>query len=157
MGRETAAGVDGHREDPVGRETTGDGEDGAMTKSRAPMGTLYDLVGGDQWFVDLVDRFYERVAQEPLLKSMYPEDLTAPKAHLAGFLVQYWGGPAHYSEERGHPRLRMRHVPFEIGPAERDAWFDAMSAALSEGGLEPEVEQEVRTYFRNAADHLRNA
>ncbi|HEC09200.1 MAG TPA: globin [Acidimicrobiales bacterium] len=121
------------------------------------MGTLYDLVGGDQWFVDLVDRFYERVAEDELLKSMYPEDLTAPKAHLAGFLIQYWGGPADYSEQRGHPRLRMRHVPFEIGQAERDAWFDNMNAALEEGGLDPEVEEQVRAYFRNAADHLRNA
>ena len=92
------------------------------------MTTLYELVGGDQWFVDLVDRFYDAVDQDEILRPLYPEDLTESRAHMVGFLVQYWGGPATYSEQRGHPRLRMRHMPFAIGVAERNAWFGHMAA-----------------------------
>lgn len=120
------------------------------------MATLYELVGGEQWFVDVVDRFYDRVAGDPVLRPLYPDDLAGPRAHLAGFLVQYWGGPADYSAERGHPRLRMRHMPFVIGTAERDAWFAHMQASVSEGGLDPDVESQVVAYFENAADHLIN-
>jgi hemoglobin len=117
---------------------------------------LYELVGGRDWFVDLVDRFYDRVERDAILRPLYPDDLTASRAHLAGFLVQYWGGPTTYSEERGHPRLRMRHFPFAIGHAERDAWCSHMRAALAEGGLDPDVEAQVAEYFENAATHLVN-
>jgi len=82
-----------------------------------------------------VDRFYAAVAEDPVLRPLYPEDLTAPSAHLAAFLVQYWGGPDDYRLERGHPRLRMRHVPFAIGFPERDAWFRHMSEAVRAGRL----------------------
>jgi len=119
--------------------------------------TLYELVGGDAWFVALVDRFYDRVEADPVLRPLYPEDMDPSRAHLAGFLVQYWGGPATYSAERGHPRLRMRHFPFRIGQAERDAWFGHMRAAVAEGRLAPEVEAEVVAYFEGASTHLINA
>ena len=74
--------------------------------------TLYDVVGGEQFFIDLVDHFYRGVDADPRLRHMYPEDLTEPRANTAAFLVQYWGGPTTYSDQRGHPRLRMRHAPF---------------------------------------------
>ena len=117
---------------------------------------MYERVGGDAWFVGLVDRFYATVADDPRLRPLYPDDLTDAKAHLTGFLIQYWGGPTTYSEERGHPRLRMRHAPFVIGPTERDAWFDAMVAAVSGGGLGPEDEAAFVAYFEMAATAMIN-
>src|SRR5665213_1445506 len=84
---------------------------------RHPEQTAYDRWGGAPFFTTLIERFYEGVAADPLLRPMYPDDLTESKAHLALFLMQYWGGPRAYSEQRGHPRLRMRHVPFAIGSA----------------------------------------
>jgi hemoglobin len=119
-------------------------------------GTLYGRVGGAAWFVALVDRFYEGVATDPVLRPMYPDDLTEARAHLAAFLVQYWGGPATYSEERGHPRLRMRHAPFPIAGAERDAWLRHMRAAVERGGLSADDEAQVLDYFEMAARHLVN-
>jgi len=118
--------------------------------------SLYEIVGGEPWFVELVDRFYDGIEADELVRPLYPEDLTESRAHMAGFLVQYWGGPSTYSQERGHPRLRMRHNPFAIGEAERDAWLAHMDAAVKLGGLEPEVEAEVLAYFDNAATHLIN-
>ena len=119
--------------------------------------TLYERVGGFPWFAALVDRFYDGVADDPILRPLYPTDLSASRAHLAGFLSQYWGGPPDYSAARGHPRLRMRHMPFVIGTAERDAWLSHMSAAVGAAGLPAEDEAEVLAYFTNAADHLINA
>ena len=119
---------------------------------------MYDRVGGDAWFEALVERFYAAVEADPRLRPMYPDDdLTEARAHLTGFLIQYWGGPATYSEQRGHPRLRMRHAPFVIGPAERDAWYDAMSAAVHAGGLEPDDEAAFLAYFDMAATAMINA
>lgn len=118
--------------------------------------SLYARVGGDAWFVALVDRFYAGVEADPVLQPLYPDDLTDARAHLTGFLIQYWGGPGTYSEERGHPRLRMRHHPFAIGEAERDAWYRHMRDAVVGGGLPTEVEAEVLAYFDNAATHLIN-
>ena len=92
--------------------------------------TVHELVGGDAFFVDLVDRFYAGVAEDPVLRPMYPDDLGESRRLLAAFLAQYWGGPPAYSEERGHPRLRMRHVPFPVDIAARDAWLHHMLAAL---------------------------
>lgn len=119
--------------------------------------TVYEFVGGTPFFVELVDRFYDGVMADPLLAHMYPpEDLAGAKARLTGFLVQYWGGPTTYSDERGHPRLRMRHAPFVIGPAERDAWFTHMSAAVRAAGLHPVVEEQLLGYFEMAASAMIN-
>jgi hemoglobin len=119
--------------------------------------TMYERVGGTPFFVGLVDRFYGGVEDDPILRPLYPDDdLTAAREHLALFLAQYWGGPTTYSEERGHPRLRMRHFPFAIGPAERDAWLHHMLAAVRTGGLPPDDEQAMVDYFEMAATHLVN-
>jgi hemoglobin len=123
--------------------------------------TLYERVGGAQFFVDLVDRFYVGVAGDPLLRPLYPEDLTESSRHLALFFMQYWGGPATYGEERGHPRLRMRHMPFVIGPAERDAWLRHMKSALAELEMASRISTddaaELRAYLEMAAASLVNA
>ena len=125
------------------------------------MATLYERVGGDQFFIDLVDRFYLGVAGDPLLRPLYPDDLVEPARHLALFLVQYWGGPGSYSEERGHPRLRMRHAPFVIGAPERDAWLrhmsDALGALEAAGRIESVDAGELRAYLDMAANTLVNA
>jgi len=117
---------------------------------------MHGRVGGDDWFVALVDRFYAAVATDADLRPMYPDELTESKAHLTGFLIQYWGGPTTYSEQRGHPRLRMRHAPFVIGPVERDAWYDAMAAAVRSGGLSADDEAAFLTYFDMAASAMIN-
>jgi hemoglobin len=121
---------------------------------------LFDRVGGASFFVELVDRFYLGVAGDPLLRPLYPDDLTESAQHLALFLMQYWGGPPTYNEQRGHPRLRMRHAPFVIGPAERDAWLRHMDAALAglqaEGRIGEADAEELRTYLDMAARQLVN-
>jgi hemoglobin len=126
------------------------------SEERAASEPLHRRVGGDEWFVALVDRFYEGVAADPRLAPLYPDDLTDAKAHLAGFLIQYWGGPPSYSTQRGHPRLRMRHQRFSIGTVERDAWYEHMAAAVRAGGLVEADEAALLDYFAMAADHLRN-
>ena len=124
--------------------------------------TVYAAVGGQRFFGELVDRFYDAVESDPLLRPLYPNDLTPSRHRLAGFLAQYWGGPADYSAERGHPRLRMRHMPFAIGQAERDAWMAHMLAslevaALPDGSpLDPEIANAMFAHFDNAATHLIN-
>jgi hemoglobin len=126
-----------------------------------PVVNLFDAVGGQPFFDELVERFYRGVADDPLLRPMYPDDLTEPKRHLALFLGQYWGGPTTYSDERGHPRLRMRHVPFVIGERERDAWLRHMAAALDslvvERDVHPAIEARMLEYFGMAADGMINA
>jgi hemoglobin len=130
----------------------------------APEPTLYDAVGGMPFFDALTTRFYEGVASDPILLAVYPtpEDLEPARRHLALFLAQYWGGPNDYDAERGHPRLRMRHHPFAIGPLERDRWLFHMQAALDDMDLGDEgdegelVHEELMAYFRVAAEALRN-
>jgi hemoglobin len=123
--------------------------------------TLYERVGGQPFFVDLVDRFYLGVAGDPLLRPLYPDDLREASRHLALFLMQYWGGPGTYGEERGHPRLRMRHVPFVIGLPERDAWLRHMVGALVEleasSRITPADALEFRDYLEMAANSLVNS
>ena len=94
--------------------------------------SLFDAVGASDFFVAVVDHFYDNVVANAVLRPLYPEDLEDARRHTALFLIQYWGGPATYSEERGHPRLRMRHLPFAIGQAERDAWFELMMLAIDD-------------------------
>lgn len=123
----------------------------------APEATLFERVGGEAYFRALVERFYEGVEQDPVLRPLYPDDLEPGKAHLAGFLVQYWGGPTTYSDERGHPRLRMRHAPFSIGAAERDAWLRHMASAVRSGDAGEREQAALLEYFEMAANHLVNA
>lgn len=122
--------------------------------------TFYDRVGGHETFVRLVRRFYEGVAQDPPLKALYPEeDLGPAEVRLRMFLEQYFGGPTTYSEQRGHPRLRMRHVPYKVTPDQRDRWLRHMLAAVDtiSDRMSPEDEQFMRTYMLNAAHSLVNA
>jgi hemoglobin len=119
--------------------------------------TFYAAVGGEETFRQLVDRFYARVADDPVLRPLYPEeDLRGASERLRLFLIQYWGGPGTYSQRRGHPRLRMRHAPFAINTAARDAWLRHMRAALESLNLPPAYEQTFWKYLISAAESLRN-
>jgi hemoglobin len=119
---------------------------------------LFDQVGGEGFFVRLVDAFYDAVENDETLRPMYPEDLTDARRHLMLFLVQYWGGPRTYQDERGHPRLRMRHAPFRVTKTARDAWLSAMGGALDSvrDELNDEQREELSSYFTMAANQLRN-
>ena len=122
-----------------------------------PVGsTLYERVGGSSFFVALVERFYQEVERGPILRPLYPADLRPGMANLAAFLVQYWGGPADYTFPRGHPRLRMRHHAFAIGPRERNAWVEHMAAAVKSSGAAPADADELITYFQDASAMLIN-
>ena len=122
--------------------------------------TLFSRVGGMSFFERLVDAFYEGVATDEVLLPLYPEqpDLSGARHRLTLFLAQYWGGPTTYMEERGHPRLRMRHLPFHVGPLERDRWLVHMAGAVEQvaAPLGSELVDEMMTYFVSAAEHLRN-
>jgi len=119
--------------------------------------SVYELAGGEPVFRLLVQRFYARVATDPVLRAVYPEqDLAAATERLTLFLVQYWGGPATYSEQRGHPRLRMRHQPFAIGQAERDAWLGHMTASVESLDLAPAVRKALLDYFETASTAMIN-
>jgi hemoglobin len=118
--------------------------------------TLYDAVGGMTFFERLVGRFYEGVAADEVLRPLYPDDLGAPTRHLTLFLAQYWGGPLTYDRERGHPRLRMRHAPFAIGPLARDRWLLHMRAAVDEADPPPQARAALLDYFETAAEAMRN-
>ena len=119
--------------------------------------SVYEAIGGEATFRALVDRFYEGVADDPELRALYPEDDLGPASdRLRMFLIQYWGGPTTYSEQRGHPRLRMRHAPFAVNSAARDAWLTHMARALRSLELAPQYEQQMWDYFVRAADSLRN-
>jgi hemoglobin len=120
--------------------------------------TVYEIVGGMPFFEKLVGDFYDEVEADPVLLDLYPEpdDLGPARERLTLFLAQYWGGPTTYSDERGHPRLRMRHAPFVIGPAQRDRWLRAMRLALDEAGVSPALRIRFDTYFDMAAEGMRN-
>ena len=119
--------------------------------------TLYHRAGGTPFFEALVGSFYAGVATDPVLRAIYPEaDLAAAERRLRLFLIQYWGGPRTYDEERGHPRLRLRHGPFAIGPAERDRWLTHMRAAIAASAPSDDVAAELERYFTMAAEAMRN-
>ena len=119
--------------------------------------SLYERAGGTPFFEALVGTFYAGVAADPLLRAIYPEADLGPAQHrLTLFLIQYWGGPTTYDDERGHPRLRMRHAPFAIGPAARDRWLAVMRAALAEVAPAVDVAEELERYFVVAAEAMRN-
>jgi hemoglobin len=120
--------------------------------------SLYDAAGGMPFFESLVDRFYARVATDPILLAVYPDhdDFVGARHRLTLFLAQYWGGPRTYDRERGHPRLRMRHFPFAIGPAERDSWLAHMNEAIASADASPEVAARLHAYVEMAAEAMRN-
>jgi hemoglobin len=119
--------------------------------------SFFDAVGGEAVFRRLVHRFYQGVAGDELLRPMYPEqDLGPAEERLVLFLMQYWGGPRTYSDERGHPRLRMRHMPFRVDQAAHDAWLRHMREALDELGLPADAERQLWDYLTYAAASMIN-
>jgi hemoglobin len=119
--------------------------------------SVYELAGGEKAFRLLVERFYARVAEDEVLRAIYPEqDLAGATERLSLFLIQYWGGPQTYSELRGHPRLRLRHQPFAIGSRERDLWLGHMTAAVESLPLAPAVREALLDYFETASTAMIN-
>jgi len=119
---------------------------------------LYQEVGGSGFFIELVNKFYEGVINDEVIISLYPDrnDLEGAKERLSLFLMQYWGGPTTYSDERGHPRLRQRHFPFAIGERERDHWLMHMQGAIDAMPTSDSVRTRLSEYMSNAAQHLVN-
>ena len=123
----------------------------------APTANVFEAAGGEPVFRELVGRFYARVAKDPVLRAVYPdEDLSGATERLTLFLIQYWGGPGTYSQQRGHPRLRMRHQPFAIGRRERDAWLGHMTAAVDSLDLTAGVKKALLDYFDAASTAMIN-
>ena len=121
------------------------------------MTTFYEEVGGEPFFNDFVSQFYARVATDPILRPMYPDDdMKGAAQRLQWFLSQYWGGPITYQENRGHPRLRMRHSQFTIGIAARDAWLRAMKTAVDGVEIKEELKEQLWDYLELAADAMVN-
>ena len=118
--------------------------------------TIFEQAGGEAPFRRMLDIFYTQVEQDLLLRPLYPADLEPGKRHLLLFIMQYFGGPAHYSAERGHPRLRMRHMPFRIGQPERDAWLTHMLSALEQADFPESVKPAMQAYFTQAASFMIN-
>jgi hemoglobin len=121
------------------------------------MSNFYDQVGGEKFFADLVSQFYAVVATDPILRPMYPEnDLQGAAQRLQWFLEQYWGGPDTYQENRGHPRLRMRHAQYSIDTKARDAWLRAMRTAIDGVEIRDDLKTELRSYCEMAANSMVN-
>lgn len=132
-----------------------------MEPMEQPQENFYDAVGGAETFRAIVARFYELVAEDEILLRLYPaDDLAGAEERLRMFLEQYWGGPRTYSDQRGHPRLRMRHVPFQIGPFERDAWLRCMHtavASIDSATLDDEHRKALLDYLEMAAHSMVNS
>ena len=119
--------------------------------------TLFDAAGGMAFFETVIGRFYDGVAKDPILARVYPaDDLDGARHRLTLFFAQYWGGPRTYDAERGHPRLRMRHAPFAIGPTERDAWLRLMRDAIARSDAPPSVAERLHAYIDMTAEAMRN-
>ena len=118
--------------------------------------TVYDLVGGDAPFFALAAAFYRRIDKESALRGMFPDDLSGPIERMALFLIQYFGGPGTYSDQRGHPRLRMRHIPFRIDRKARDIWVGHMLAALDEIEVPEPARVAMHDYFEQGATFMIN-
>ena len=120
--------------------------------------SVYEVVGGMPFFERLADAFYEHVKKDSVLLPLYPEpdDLAAASRRLALFLAQYWGGPHTYNEERGHPMLRARHMPFSIGIRERDEWLACMDQAMGETGVPEALRTRLNKSFFQTGDWMRN-
>ena len=140
----------GHEPNPVTLRMSSSGE--------SVQGNFWEQVGGRVTFEKLVRKFYEGIATDPVLLPMYPEqpDLEGAIQRLTGFLEQYWGGPSTYSEKRGHPRLRMRHMPFKVNPDARDRWLTHMRAALDSLELSPLHDATMWAYLDRAAHAMVN-
>jgi hemoglobin len=117
---------------------------------------IYACIGSDQPFYNLVEAFYRGVESDLTLRPLYPDDLTEGKKHLAWFLIQRFGGPTYFGQQRGHPRLRMRHVPFRIGQAESDAWLHHMAAAVKATPEFQPFREILSGYFAESAAFLIN-
>ncbi len=140
------------------RSPAGDEQQWEAMTHTADRQSFYDEIGGHETFVALVKRFYEGVADDPPLRAMYPEeDLGPAEDRLRLFLEQYWGGPTTYGEQRGHPRLRMRHAPFEVTPEARDRWLTHMRDAVDSISLTPEQHATLWSYLERAAQFMVNA
>jgi hemoglobin len=119
--------------------------------------SVYETAGGMAYFEALIGGFYDAVAADPVLRAVYPdEDLSGARHRLTLFMAQYWGGPTSYSEERGYPRLRMRHFPFAIGSLERDRWLLHMRAAIDSTPAPDDVRARIHEYVTMAAEAMRN-
>ncbi|MFP7254607.1 globin [Terribacillus goriensis] len=118
--------------------------------------TLYDGIGGQAILEQLVDAFYRRVAEHPDLKPIFPDDLTETRRKQKQFLTQFFGGPPLYTEEHGHPKLRYRHLPFEITPTRKDAWLSCMAAALVESDIEEPYKSIIYERLALTAHHMMN-
>jgi hemoglobin len=122
-----------------------------------PETTFYDAIGGYPTIASIVDRFYAGVAEDEVLRPLYPEaDLGPAQERFTLFLVQYWGGPTTYSERRGHPRLRMRHAPFAVTPLAKEHWLRHFRAGLDEVALPPELDAQFWDYVTHAAQFMVN-
>ncbi len=161
----TMAGVSLPINNPQGTSLPNQGNPLALNPTRAtpiPAGgdepTMYERLGGHDTFVRLVHRFYQGVAADETLRAMYPEqDLGPAEQRLRMFLEQYWGGPRTYHEQRGHPRLRMRHVPFAVTPAMRDRWLTHMRNAVDSLDLDAELQAPLWEYLEGAANFMVNS
>jgi hemoglobin len=132
--------------------------EGTPAQQAGDVATFYDGVGGEATFSRLVHEFYSGILDDPVLGPSYADsDLAAAEERLRMFLMQYWGGPRTYSQQRGHPRLRMRHVAFRVGIPERDAWLRRMRAAMDLIALPQDADEMLWNYFVMAADSLVNA
>ncbi len=126
--------------------------------THGPTQTFFEAVGGHETFARIVDAFYKGVASDPVLAPMYPaHDMEGAATRLTLFLEQYWGGPTTYSDERGHPRLRMRHAAFRVNPEARDHWVDLMRAAVTAAGLAPLHEATLMDYLERSAHSMINS
>lgn len=120
--------------------------------------TFFDEIGGEATIAKIVAKFYEEVALDPIVGPMYPaDDMEGAERRLSLFLTQYWGGPTTYSEERGHPRLRMRHAPYAVTPEARDRWLAHFRAGLDTVELTPEQDAQFWDYVTHAADFMINS
>ncbi len=130
---------------------------GSVTSQDADQ-TFYDAVGGHAFFERLVGRFYDGVADDPVLRQLYPEeDLTGARWRFMAFLEQYWGGPTSYSQVQGHPRLRMRHAPFAVTMQGREHWLRHFRDAMDAEGMDPVHYAELWTYVERASLHMVNS
>jgi len=119
--------------------------------------SFYDAIGGYATIAKVVERFYQGVAGDEVLRPLYPEEDLAPaQERFTMFLVQYWGGPSTYSERRGHPRLRMRHAPFAVTPRAKEHWLTHFRAGLDEANLTPELDEQFWHYITYAAESMVN-